>query len=649
MRIPQIELTKLAPALEKTQPETILESLNNLGFETQILEGESIVYELTITPNRGDALSVIGVARELLAGVNRKTTLRLIEQDLVDALPDLNQPVITLKSTDCTQYHAVILEHVTVQPSPKWLQEAVSLFGHRPINNIVDITNYLMELYGQPLHAFDLDAILGGTITLRTSHEGEVITTLDGIERKLGKGALVVEDEKGLIDLAGIMGGANSAVDHRTKRVLLQSAIFDPASMKRAAEAAKHSSTAQYRYVRGIDPLISLPVLNEAIKLAKKKEFGSMKAVGKIIVQDSKSSFEKITFDADKINRLLGTTLAKKDQIELLEKLGCTITESNGKSSISAPSWRFDLDFWQDYAEEISRLVGITDSIPTKRLPKLAAGTIPISELAWTEGIKDRLVELGFTEIYSYSFVSKEDLSRFQLHKVGELINPLNPQLKYLRPSLMPNLAAAIGKNSFFEPVLLFEIGHVFTHKDEQVRLGIAIASQKEQLETWTARIADAFGIDSSELLSAAITTTISDDAAKYYRVRKLPAYLIEIPLDKLQNARRIPYQYFVPTSVAKYKKISKFPPIVRDMSLIVSLTQKGQEVVDYIAKFHPFVEYVTIFDEFVSSKIGENKKSIALHILYSSPEKTLNQVEIEEVERELVSGLQHSFEAIIR
>lgn len=653
MNVPHDELIQLAPALRAKEPEEIKGTLMYLGFEAEILEGESIVYDLHITPNRGDALSVLGIARELQAFEQRTAarpaaTLRLTDCELIDKLAETTQPTITLKTKDCTQYHAVILEDVTIQPSPAWLQQAVSLFGHRPINNIVDLTNYLMELYGQPLHAFDLDAILGDTMTIRSSAKGETITTLDGIERILEKGAMVIEDEQALIDLAGIMGGANSAVDHRTKRVLLQSAIFSPESMRHATEASKHASAASYRYIRGIDPLVSLPVLNEAIRLVKKKEFGSMKATGKVLALSSKYLPTRTAINPSKVNHLLGTDIPKKDQVRLLQLIGCVVDDSASTVSVESPSWRSDLGYWQDYAEEIVRIQGIQDSVPEKRLPK-ATTTDSHSELAWIEGIKDRLVELGFSEILSYSFISKEDLTQFQLHKVGELANPLNPQLKYLRPSLLPNLAGAIGRNSYFEPVLLFEVGHVFTSKDEQTRLGIAIASQKESLETWAARIADAFGIDSSELLSASTLTTISQSVAQHYRVRKLPAYLLEIPIEKLTAARRIPHQYVVPASVVQYKKISKYPPIVRDLSLIVSTAKQGQAIADYIAKFHPFVEYVSIFDEFVSLKIGTDKKSIAFHILYSSPERTLNQVEIEEIEHELIRGLEQSFEAIIR
>ena len=654
MRVPHSELIALAPSLRDTSSEAIRDTLTGMGFETEVLEGESIVYDVHVTPDRADALSILGVARELQAFEGRKSkkalpTITLVDQKLVDKLPELPAPIIELTNDDCTQYHAVVLEHVSIQPSPKWLQEAVILLGLRPINSIVDITNYLMELYGQPLHAFDLDAILGEKMVLRNSRSDEKITTLDGVERTLDKGALIIEDANNLIDLAGIMGGANSAVDHRTTRVLLQSAIFSPSSIKRSITASGHNSPASFRYIRGIDPLISLPVLNQAIQLLKKKEFGSAKPVGKILTRTTDSKKETTKVDPEHINHLLGTSIADKEQDFIFSLIGCTIeVNKKGSHQVTAPSWRFDLHYWQDYAEEIVRLTGLDEGIEAKKISK-SKDLVNMSELSWIEGVKDRFVELGFTEILSYSFISKMDLDQFQLHKVGELSNPLNPQLKYLRPSLLPNLATAVGRNNYYEPVLLFEVGHVFTQKSEQIRLGIAIASQKDSLDNWIARIADSLGIDSLDLKSALLITTLTKPIAEHYNVRKLPTYLLEIPLEKLKIARRIPHQYKVPTLVTKYKKISKYPPIVRDLSMIVPTSFTREEIALYIAKFHPFVEYVTIFDEFTSPKFGTDKKSLAFHILYSSNERTLNQTEIEEIEAELTRGLTHSFQAEIR
>lgn len=655
MRVPHRELASFVPALSKAAPDLVADSLVRLGFETELLEGEHVVYEIKVTPNRGDALSVLGIARELHAYLGRnkarsEPVLRLTDQSLVSRLETLEQPHISLMTDDCTQYHAVVFEDVVVQPSPAWLQQALALFGLRPINNVVDVTNYLMELYGQPLHAFDLDAILGGTMTLRHSKDGETLTTLDGAERKLGKGALVIEDREALIDLMGIMGGANSGVDHRTTRILVQSAIVTPAAIRRAMAAAKHTTDASYRYARGIDPTVSLPVLHEAIALLRKKEFGAAKAVGVLTPRTAPVAAGTIKLDYQRVSALLGTTTPKGEQVSLLERLGCSVEEQAGKPMlVTPPPWRADLAIWQDCAEEIARLIGLDDGIEAKRLPAADAAEPPLSDTVWAEGLKDRLVELGFAELLTYTFVSREDLAQFELPKVGELANPLNPQLQFLRPSLMPGLAAAIGKNSFYEPVLLFEVGHVFTAKAEQLRLGIAIASQKETLETWLARIADALGIDSSELKSAGTVATLGAAAAQHYRVRKAPAYIIEIPVDKLKVARRIPHKYKLPLTVARYHPISKYPPVVRDIAVVVPNRTDNSQIQTYIANFHPFVEDVTIFDEFTSPKLGEDKKSLAFHILFSSRDRTLQQVEIEEIETELHQGLGNSFDATIR
>jgi phenylalanyl-tRNA synthetase beta chain len=356
-----------------------------------------------------------------------------------------------------------------------------------------------------------------------------------------------------------------------------------------------------------------------------------------------------VKFEPNRVQKLLGVSVSTKDQFRLIKLIGSQAELKNDKITAQAPSWRFDLEFWEDYAEEIVRFLGINDGIPAKHLAKPENSLEQSSELAWSEGVKDRLVELGFNEIMSYSFIGKDDLAMFQLHKVGELANPLNPQLKFLRPSLLPNIAMAIGRNAFFEPILLFEIGHVFTLKSEQIRLGIAIANQKDSIETWIARIADAFGLDSLDLESGLLVTKLDNVVAQHYKIRRLPAYILEISLDKLKAARRIPHQFRIPTGVAKYKTISKYPPITRDLAIVVPIEISNQDISEHIAKSHPFVEYVSIFDEFTSSKLGENMKSIAFHILYSSPNQTLNQFEVEEIEKELILSLQNSFTATTR
>lgn len=653
MRVPHELLLSLVPDAAKLTPDQLLDTLQSLGFETELLEGKSLVYELYVTPNRGDALSVLGVARDIqarLAVAHGKKTraLRLDNTAAYAKLPPAAQPVVHIETPDCTQYHGVVFEHVTIQASPDWLQQELTLLGLRPINNVVDVTNYLMELYGQPLHAFDLDAILGGEMTVRAAKRDEQLTTLDGVERVLTKDALVIQDREAAIDLAGIMGGSNTAVDHRTKRIFLQSAIFTPSSIKRATVATKHSSAASHRYARGIDPAISQAVLSEAITLLRKKEFGSLKPTGIVTAASDERRPATIPFNYERINQLLGTALSKATQLAILERIGCVVDDTKATTRVAPPSWRHDLTHWQDLAEEVIRITELNAGLPAKRLTRLPAPETR-SMLEWSEGLKDRLVELGFSEILTYSFVGKDDLAQFDLPKTGELANPLNPHLQFLRPSLFPGLAGAVGKNSFFEPVLLFEVGHVFLAKSEQLRLGLAIASQKDSLDQWLVRIADALGIDSSALNEAVVLHTLTKEQANHYTVRRLPVHLVELPLEKLQVARRIPHAYRIPAEVPRYRHISKYPPVTRDIAILVHTSTDARQVVDYIAKFHPFVEYVNVFDEFVSAKFGEDKKSLALHILYASVEKTLTAAEIDSVHDELIRGLEHSFDATLR
>ncbi len=657
MRVPHRDLITFVPELAGLAPERIAGELNRLGLETELLAGEQPVYELKVTPNRGDALSVLGVARDLQAKLDAdapadaiRPVLRLIDQAQIDRLDELSQPTITVETDDCTQYHAVLLDNVAVQPSPPWLADALVSFGLRPINNVVDMTNYLMELYGQPLHAFDADAIVGGTITIRHAHDGEALTTFDGTERTPGTDALVAADAKAVVDLAGIQGGANTAVSNRTTRILLQSALFKPAAIRASMRAAKHGTDASYRYARGVDPTLSLPVLHQAVELLSKPEFGHAKAIGKLIIRTAPADKLSINVDDKRVRSLIGATITRAAQQRLLERLGCQIGDTpDTPFAVTPPPWRSDLTIWQDCAEEIARLTGLDTGIDAARLPATKPHEGAVSDTVWVEGLKDCLVELGFSEVLTYSFIGKQDLDRFALPDTGELANPLNPQLRFLRPSLLPGLAGAVGKNGYYDPILLFEIGHVFTKTSEHLQLGLAIANQKEPLETWTARIADTLGLDSSELTAALHNVAVGNEAAQQYRIRNLPAYLAEIPIKTLKTARRIPATFALPGMPRQYRPISKFPPVTRDLSLLVPTETPPETVRAYLVASHPFVEDVTLFDEFVSPKLGEGKKSLSFHILFSSPERTLELTEIEQIEHRMAHVLEREFGATIR
>ncbi len=654
MRVLPEELGAMLPSLKSMTLVELAEQLFRLGFETEILEGERPVLDVSITPDRGDAMSALGLARELAAwqAVNIRRSVRLPAlqaPELVEQLPDGELPEIKLTDSVCAQYHAVVLENIQVGDSPAWLAEAVTRLGLRPKNNIVDLTNYLMEMYGQPLHAFDLDAILGGTMTVRRAARGERVVTLDGTEHVLPVGAAVIEDREALIDLAGIMGGQNSAVDTKTTRVLLQSALFDSRTVYRTMNEMGVRTDASVRYARGVDPLLSLSVLNEALRLLKKKEFGRAKPLERRLVRTESRQVDPIRCQPQRVNDLLGVRLSQAEQRRMYEALGCMVTERSKEWLVTPPSWRHDLVIWQDLAEEVVRLTGLDTNIRSKRLPKVRAEADAYSQLERGEGVKDRLAGLGFHEVMTYSFVSKNDLDAFGLANVGELANALNPSLKFLRPSLMPNLAAVLARNDLFDPALVFEVGRTFTTTDEEVRVGIGIAGGPDSADVWLRKIADAFGMDSRALTDAAEVRMLDDALRQRYKIRKRQATIIEFSLQALDDARRIPRRAHLPAAVPQYRPISKFPPVTRDIALVVSVATEPADIAQAIQAFHPSVESVQLFDEFVSPRLGEGKKSLAFHIFYANLDRTLTDTEVDAVHQELSAFLEQSFQATIR
>lgn len=656
MRVLPELLVKLAPSLADTAPEVLAETLTILGFEAEILPGETFVLDVSITPNRGDAMSHLGLARELLAfkykdRARKPKPLKLVATGATERLVEFKEKSFAFEPVDvASQYHVVLFENVTIGPSPLWLQRELKLLGIRPISNIVDVTNYLMELYGQPLHAFDADTLLGSTLSVREAATGEVVTTLDGTEHALPKGAIVIADREGLVDLAGIQGGANSEVRTTTTRVILQSAIFDTRRIRHTTNLLNHRTAASTRYERGVDSEISLAVLDEAIRILGSKEFNQAKATAAALIKSNEKPKDSIQIFAKRIDTLLGFHMPTSLQLSYLESIGCDIEIKESHSyTVTPPTWRFDLTYWQDIAEEIARFISL-DEIPARRLPPLnEKKTNDRSQIEWAEGIKDRLVELNLSEVMTYSFVSKEDLDNFSLPMTGELANPLNPNLKFLRPSLMPNLTKTIAMNNAFDPIMVFEIGHVFTSAGEDTRLGVALAGNTLPAQAWLAKFADLIGIDSGELRNSATILELDDKIRSQYKIRKNKTALIELPLNALQSARRIPVKSVVPTQVAPYRVLSKFPPVTRDVALILPSSLSAEKVRDMIKKFHDRIELVELFDEFASPKFGEGMKSLAFHIYYSHPDRTLTEKEIATIQTELERALAVTFTATIR
>lgn len=633
---------------EKTSEE-IVNALILLGFEAEVMGGKHEVMNIEVTPNRGDVMNHLGVARELQAFFTKNhkqniPAIKLTENEKILNLEENNLLKIDIKSNSVYQYHGLIFDNVKIAESPDWLKDNLLLLGIKPINNFVDLTNYLMELYGQPLHVFDADLIYDRKLTLRHSKNGEKLITLDNTEHTLPEGVIVIEDGKELIDLSGIQGGKNSQVNQKTKRILLQSAIFDPTKIRTTSKKLNHRTDASFRYERGIDSSISLAVFNAFCDLVSKKEFGKQRPAGKIIALSEKNNSTKIKFDYNKINKLLGTSISKTKQEHYLALLGFDLKNN----LVKVPAWRHDITIWQDLAEEIMRLEGLDANIPTKNL-KAKDPSLEQSEWEWSECLKDALLELNFSEIQTYSFIGNKDLENFQFSIKNPLVNPLNPNFKYARPSLVPGIVRTIASNPWFDPIQVFEVGHIFGN-NEHTSIAIGIAGRVNKIKDILKEFANKTACDFNSLLKLGRIYELNQKTKDAYKIRKNYVAVFEILLNDLRSLKpRIPVDMQVNISHVLYRPISKYPPSTRDISLIVDNSTSYKDIKNYVIGFCDLVENTILLDEFIHEKFGENKKSATFRIFYSDKTGTLEQQEVDNVNKQILTGLENTLHAIIR
>jgi len=448
-------------------------------------EDGDVVYEVEITPNRGDALSVLGVARELKAILPAKGhpigwTLKESKprSPLTDKLLSLDVEITNPELVP--RFSAVILDDVKIQDSPRYLRDRLEKVGIRPINNVVDITNYMMIDWGQPMHAFDYDKILGAKMVVRESVEGEKITTLDDVERILPSGVIVIEDGEGrLVDLCGIMGAKNSEVDENTKRVLLFVQVYDPVKIRKASMALGHRTEAALRFEKGIDYLGVIPSLWKAVEMLEQTAEVSL-ASDLIDIQNVNYIQKSVSIDYDKISSIAGVPISVREIQSILTGLGFEFeAESQSKSKesidpieknkVAVPSWRNDdVEILEDLAEEVIRILGYY-SLPN-RLP---SGEIPLKPsnpiFYWENVIKDFFKFRGFFECCTASITSKDLAGADAL----PLKNPLNEDFAYFRKSLVPQLLDVVRSNkSYSDELRIFEIARIYNLTEENRKEG---------------------------------------------------------------------------------------------------------------------------------------------------------------------------------
>jgi len=614
-------------------PEQLAEDLSIFGHEVESMKkigDNDAVLDLEITPNRGDCLSILGIAREIAAlyGLKLKEKKYEIKSQKIDKKFDVK----IADAEICQRFTARLIDNITITDSPGWLQKRLKTYGFRPINNIIDITNYVMIATGQPLHAFDFDKIKDGLLNIRLSKKGEEIMTLDGKNHILNDEAIIIEDGEKIYDLAGIMGGIKSEVDEKTKTIILQGAIFDSVLIRRASKYLKQQTDASYRYERGVDSGGTILGVDMAASLIK--EICSEVKIGELIDIKAKDSQEfKIIFDEPKINRLLGINLSRGEMNQSLEKFYFKVEAS----SAVVPSFRiYDVKIWQDLAEEIARIYGYNKIIKSE-LPKEEQ---PQESPEWREReiIKDFATEVGFTENYSYSFADKNQIEilGYKITDCLETANPIAPELKYLRPSLLPSLLAQIAKNPWAPEIRIFEIEKVFDKEKEWWQFGLVTTGNPR------------FYIEKvmSILKIKGEVKSVSQDILNAFKIRK-PVYyfIIDIRDIKYDFPEKVSYKI----SSHRYRPISKFAPTIRDLAFIVEGDAQLKKIEKSILEVSNAILIVETFDEFFSDKFGKDKKNIALHIWLQNLEGPMPAEKVNEIIQNIINKIEKEFRAKLR
>ena len=654
-------------------PQTIAEKLSlcSLSVEKLHKKGADTVYEIEITPNRYDTLSVLGIAREvaavlpcfgikaelvLLDGAQKATPSEALAKEGTDLLK------VTIANPElCSRFTAIVLDNIEIKLSPKIVQDRLEMSGIRALNNVVDVSNYLMLELGQPMHIFDFDKIEDGELILRESKKGEQLTTLDGIERTLPKDATVIESGGKLIDLCGIMGGQNSEVDKNTKRILLFIQIYDPIRIRKTSQELALRTEASARFEKGIDPAGILPAMSRAIEMLK--ENANARVCSSLTdIQNEVWQPHEIELEVPEVEKLLGVRIEKEEIVKILKPLGFKITIENSWLQIptivaKVPSWRDkDITIPADLIEEIARLYGY-HNLPNL-MPEGAIPTTPREKkFYWEDRAKDFLKHQGFYEVYNYSFISKELLlsSNLDPSKALKVRNPLNEHLEYMRPSLLPSLLQNLSENEHAWPLKLFELERVYLPKkdrelpQENFRLaGLvfnnlpseALAKGGEQFYVVKGIIKgllEELGIKnvSFEPLphSSAKITSGSEEIGTLGHV-KPTVVAFDLDFDKITE---------LASDLKTYEPIPEYPPIIEDLSIILPPKTFIAEVIALIKKQSKLIRKIEVVDTY------PEKGSVTLRITYQHLKKTLTDEEVSKIREKIIKVLHSSLRAKVR
>ena len=644
----------------------------------EVLNLKEDIIDFEITPNRPDCLSIEGLGREVAVSLGKEfiNPRKNIDELKVENKEEIEGVKVDITAPDlCYRYIARVIKNVKIGPSPDWMVRRLRACGIRSINNIVDITNYVMLEMGEPMHAFNLDSIEGKHIIVRRAQKGEKIVTLDEQERILDENDLVISDKEKALAIAGIMGGINSGIDADTQTLVFECAVFNGGNIRKTSKKIGLRTDSSSRFEKGLSSENALRAINRAVELVE--TIGAGEAVdGKIDVYPTKQKINEIKLEPEKINSLLGTNISENEMIEILNKLDIKV--ENGIAR--APYFRMDLECRADIAEEIVRFYGY-DKLETTLITADTTLGIRNKEQKIEKKIKQVLVNSGLSEIYTYGFVSDKDLEKSkiseQLKAVAiEVMNPLSDEYKLMRPTTIPSMMQILAgnynkKNS---NVKLFDLSRSYKNMKNEVQQGevplqeniLTIGMYGEDVDFYTLKgllenILEAVGVNRFEIEKETANSSyhpgrcakvkvgideigvlgeVHPQVLENYGIEKR-AYLLEVNVTKIAKYAK---------TNKKYVEVPKFPAVERDIAIIVDESVEVGQIEKIIVKQgKKLLESIKLFDIYRDEKIGENKKSVAYALTFRDKSKTLSDDEINTIMSNIIANLEKTLDAKLR
>ena len=641
---------------------------------------DDTVYEFELTANRADCFSMVGLSREFGIMTNQKALFPVIMVNENGESIEGKASVAIEAHDLCTRFTSRLVTNVSIEPSPLWMQNRLRNSGIRPINNVVDVTNYVMLELGQPMHAYDYDCVADHTLIARRAKAGETLTTLDGNERELNESMLIIADTKGPIGVAGVMGGLTSEVTDKTTNVLFEAAVFNGPSIRRTSKALGMRSEASGRFERGVNHKYTAYAIDRAAQLLQQICPSCKVSVGVIDVYPEPVEQRTVTFTAEQINDYLGTSIEKDRMVDILTKLEFGITESGDTIEALVPTWRDDVTGMPDIAEEVARIVSYDNIAPTIPVAILSSGGMTPKK-ALTKEVTHYLAHAGLSQIITFSFMHKDGLTNMMLpegdnrYTAIPILNPISEEFPYMRTTLVPAVIEAAKRNIAQQnkDLWLFETANVYEPKalpltevphERPMACGIMMGKVTEAAWNQAQRDTDFYdvkGVVDGLLAKLGLTQyDIQPSSESYYHpgvsahytvngvtianygelhpqvVKNFDlsgkVYMFEIDLEAVLSIIVPPF---------RYQSFSKFPGTSRDLAIVAPVSVTSGDIVALIKEHGgEYLESVSIFDVYEGEHIEAGYRSLAYNLQFRSMEGTLNDEDIDGAIQAIIDAL---------